>query len=134
MSSNSLNSLVIAKTGSSSSFWLPLWMHHKDTGMVMEYLLEEFVSDSFEDTCGLTKGELKKLALFIAMVHDIGKATAGFQYKIGMKLPWAAAKQKRLCLLPNCLPINVEKKVCPACRKVFVLWIFRLRKDILLFL
>ena len=33
MSSNSLNSLVIAKTGSSSSFWLPLWMHHKDTGM-----------------------------------------------------------------------------------------------------
>ena len=100
----------------------------------MKYLLEEFVSDSFEDTCGLTKGELNKLALFIAMVHDIGKATAGFQYKIGMKLPWAAAKQKRLCPLPNCLPINAEKKVCPACRKVFVLWIFRLRKDILLFL
>ena len=87
MSSNSLNSLVIAKTGSSSSFWLPLWMHHKDTGMVMEYLLEEFVSDSFEDICGLTKGELNKLALFIAMVHDIGKSTAGFQYKIGMNLP-----------------------------------------------
>lgn len=87
MSSNSIYRLVIAKTGSSSSLWLPLWMHQKDTGMVMEYLLEEFVSFSFADICGLTKDELKKLALFIAMVHDIGKATAGFQYKIGINLP-----------------------------------------------
>ena len=106
MSSNSINRFVIAKTGSNSSFWLPLWMHHKDTGMVMKYLLEEFVSFSFADTCGLTKDELKKLALFIAMVHDIGKATAGFQYKIGINLPERYEALRHYLDIPDFMDMN----------------------------
>lgn len=106
MSSNSINKLVIAKTGSSSSLWLPLWMHHKDTGMVMEYLLEEFVSFSFADTCGLTKDELKKLALFISMVHDIGKAIAGFQYKIGINLPERYEALRHYLDIPDFMDMN----------------------------
>lgn len=76
----------IAKSGSTSSEWLPLWMHHEDTGGIMQYLLDEFISESFCVSCGISSSELRKISLFAAYVHDIGKATIGFQYKISLKV------------------------------------------------
>lgn len=74
--------VFIAKSGTHTYEWLPLWMHMMDTSGVIKKMLDEFVSDSFEKTCGLTKKELHEIAVFLAYVHDIGKATTAFQYKI----------------------------------------------------
>lgn len=79
--------IMIAKTGNDSAKWLPLWMHLKDTAGIMECLVEDYISDSFAEICGLEKEMLQKTAIFLAYVHDIGKATVSFQYKIGKKLP-----------------------------------------------
>ena len=78
---------LIAKTGTSSSEWLPLWMHLEDTAGVMKCLLEDFVSQSFAGSCGLEKELFEKTAVFAAYMHDIGKATVSFQYNIGKNLP-----------------------------------------------
>lgn len=53
----------------------------------MSCLCDEFLSPSFAKACGLEENEFKKLAIFLAAVHDIGKAIVVFQYKIGDKLP-----------------------------------------------
>ena len=75
---------LIAKSGNSSNEWLPLWMHLRDTVEIIKKLLKEFISDSFAESCGLTIKQLHQVALFLAYVHDIGKVTVGFQYKIGL--------------------------------------------------
>lgn len=74
--------LFIAKSGKTAYEWLPLWMHLQDTAEIMKLLLEYYVSDSFCNSCGLSEEILQKTILFIAYVHDIGKATTIFQYKI----------------------------------------------------
>ena len=91
--------LFIAKSGNGTPCWLPLWMHHMDTYVVMRYLFDEFVSDSIAESCAMEINELKKTALFAALVHDIGKATVGFQYKIGLNAP------ERKNALERCLDI-----------------------------
>ena len=82
-----LEKLFIAKSGQSSGEWLPLWMHLEDTAGIMKKLLKDFVSGSFCVSCGLTQKELYQAAVFLAYVHDIGKATVGFQHKIGLNTP-----------------------------------------------
>ena len=82
-----INRSLIAKTGCDPNKWLPLWMHLKDTSGVMGKLLDDFVSNSFAGSCGLTDAQLRMTAIFIAYVHDIGKATVGFQYRISLKVP-----------------------------------------------
>lgn len=61
---------------------LPLWMHLEDTAGVMEYLIEHRISDSVFRACGLEKDEFRKVCIFLAMVHDIGKCTPLFASKI----------------------------------------------------
>lgn len=78
---------LMAKTGKNSSEWLPLLQHLQDTADIMSCLCDEFLSPSFAKACGLEENEFKKLAIFLAAVHDIGKAIVVFQYKIGDKLP-----------------------------------------------
>ena len=78
---------LMAKTGKNSSEWLPLLQHLQDTADIMSCLCDEFLSPSFAKACGLEENEFKKLAVFLAAVHDIGKAIVVFQYKIGDKLP-----------------------------------------------
>ena len=80
--------LIIAKAGNQSSFWLPLWMHHRDTAMIMEHLLDEFVPSSISVSCGMELTSLRKTAVFIALTHDIGKTIVGFQYKIAKNVPY----------------------------------------------
>ena len=82
-----IDKLLIAKSGGNNNEWLPLRMHLKDTAGIMEKLLSEFISVSFTVSCGLNKYELIKTAAFLAYVHDIGKATVGFQYRISRNVP-----------------------------------------------
>lgn len=77
----------MAKTGKNSSEWLPLLQHLQDTADIMSCLCDEFLSPSFAKACGLEQEKFRKLAVFLAAVHDIGKAIVVFQYKIGDKLP-----------------------------------------------
>ena len=93
------NELYIAKSEINHSYWLPLWIHHIDTYNVIQYLLNEFVSDSITLSCALDRTILKKTALFLSLVHDIGKSTVGFQYKIAFTV------QERAQLLKNYLDI-----------------------------
>lgn len=79
--------LLIAKSGAESSFWLPLWVHHTDTAETMRNLIKEFVSGAIADVCGMERKELERVGVFLAAVHDIGKATVGFQYKISRNVP-----------------------------------------------
>ncbi|MBR6384918.1 MAG: CRISPR-associated helicase Cas3' [Ruminococcus sp.] len=74
--------LFTAKSGKSPYEWLPLYMHMEDTVRIMDKLLEDFVSKSFPESCGLPEKDFSKTAKFLAYVHDIGKSTVGFQYKI----------------------------------------------------
>lgn len=93
--------LYIAKSDNTHSYWLPLWIHHIDTYKVMQYLFEEFVSGSIVHSCALDGNNLKKTACFLALVHDIGKATVGFQYKIAFNVPERVHLLKRYLDIPE---------------------------------
>ena len=95
------NKLYIAKSEVTNSYWLPLWIHHIDTYNVMQYLMNEFASDSITHSCALDRTFLKKTALFLSLVHDIGKATVGFQYKIAFNVPQRAQFLKHYLDIPN---------------------------------
>ena len=92
---------LMAKTGENSSEWLPLLQHLQDTADMMSYLCDEFISPSFAKACGLESDEFRKLVIFLAAVHDIGKATVVFQYKIGDKLP-----ERKSALESSCINFN----------------------------
>ena len=78
---------LAAKTGDRDGEWLPLRFHLSDTACVSEYLLTHFLSDSFRMHTEISPELLKKTVLFLAYVHDIGKATALFQSRITRQLP-----------------------------------------------
>ena len=62
--------------------WLSLYRHLEDTGEVMRYLLENFLSPSVCEASGVSYEIFQKIALFTAYTHDIGKATSAFQQKM----------------------------------------------------
>lgn len=66
--------------------WLPLWMHCKDTAMVMKKLFEWLPMSVFEQM-SITLDEARKISVFLGAVHDIGKATNKFQLNINKALP-----------------------------------------------
>lgn len=99
--------LLIAKSSTDSSFWLPLWMHHTDTAETMKHLMKEFVSVSIADVCGMEGKDLERAAVFLAAVHDIGKATVGFQYKISRNVPYRQSAVERSGLR---LPDSMDPK------------------------
>lgn len=79
---------ITAKTsGQDKNLWLPLRWHLEDTANVMEYLCKEWVPPAFYDEIGLSRAEGRKYAHFLALAHDLGKATPAFQRKILQTLP-----------------------------------------------
>lgn len=67
--------------------WLPLSQHLEDTGNVMRKLMEQYVAPSVYEATGLEFDCFRRVALFVAYVHDIGKATSAFQKKMCDALP-----------------------------------------------
>lgn len=69
--------------------WLPAWRHMLDTMLVMEYLLENWVPRVVLNRAGagLPEGEVERAAMFVALVHDIGKLTPPFAAKLLTMLP-----------------------------------------------
>ena len=75
---------LIAKSDQSnhSGNYLPLCMHLHDTADIIRYLVIEWLAASVYAAIDLSRDELIRLAIFIAAIHDIGKATSVFQCKI----------------------------------------------------
>ena len=75
--------IIIAKTSNeSNNLYLPLSYHHKDTKGVIVYLAKNWLPDGVYDELCIDRDECIKLCSFLAMVHDIGKATPVFQNRI----------------------------------------------------
>lgn len=82
-----LSNVLLAK--SNNGRWLSLKQHLEDTRGVMEMLLENgFIAPSIITASGLSYEELRNICIFVAAVHDIGKATSLFQYKVCESIPW----------------------------------------------
>lgn len=71
--------------------WLPLWIHLRDTGEIMRLLVQKWIPQSvrriLETDLGIDEELLTAIACFLGMVHDLGKAAAGFQKKILYHIP-----------------------------------------------
>lgn len=78
--------LIIAKSERNGNKWLPLWVHAMDTAGVIGYLLRTRYQH-LDDVCGMAFEELKRTAVLLAYLHDIGKITPLFQSMILKALP-----------------------------------------------
>lgn len=94
--------VLVGKTDrNDKSLWLPLWIHLKDTAQVMDYLVRYWLPTSVQNSIGLGLEQLLKTARFLGLVHDIGKATCLFQYRIVESLPESGERLKEYFSLPR---------------------------------
>lgn len=80
---------------------LTLDMHLRDSADVMRYLVEKWVPDRICSVAGLSGDELKRAALFLAGVHDVGKASNSFQTKILKAMPEVRERLREYVELAN---------------------------------
>ncbi len=59
--------------------WLPLWMHLRDTAGIMRHLVLRWIPKSVIHAANLNEEQFLIVAVFLAAVHDIGKAISYFQ-------------------------------------------------------
>lgn len=78
------NFFVAKKDGNK---WLPLWMHLRDTAEIIKKIIKKWVPFSTITSAGLSEDEFEVAAIFLAAVHDIGKATSYFQSLITKDIP-----------------------------------------------
>ena len=71
----------------SSAYWLPLWMHLRDTAGIMVYLVQRWLPESVRQHIELDEDLLTQTACFLGWVHDLGKASTNFQCPIMAQLP-----------------------------------------------
>lgn len=72
--------ILMAKTGKEAQEeWLPLWMHLRDTAGIMKCLVQKWTPKAVFCAANLEYEPFLKAAIFLAAVHDIGKATSYFQ-------------------------------------------------------
>lgn len=69
-----------------SGFWLPLWMHLRDTAGIMVYLVQRWLPESVRQHIGLDEDLLTQTACFLGLVHDLGKVSTNFQCPIMAQL------------------------------------------------
>lgn len=75
----SYKSLMAKTDAENGECWLPLWMHLRDTAYIMEKLVIKWIPKATIKASSLCEDDFKRVALFVAFVHDIGKATSYFQ-------------------------------------------------------
>lgn len=79
---------MVAKTDRENpNSFLPLSMHLQDTAGVVRFLADEWLAGSTARSMGISRNELRKILVFLSMVHDIGKLSNAFQFKIMERLP-----------------------------------------------
>ncbi len=84
-----LYDLLVAKCTQNQT-WLPYDAHLLDTAGVMGKLVNHWLPANIAENIMAENpsAELEKLCIFIALVHDIGKATPAFQAKICERFPY----------------------------------------------
>ena len=70
-----------------SAYWLPLWMHLRDTAGIMVYLVQKWLPESVRQHIELDEDLLTQTACFLGLVHDLGKTSVNFQGSIMAQLP-----------------------------------------------
>ena len=89
---------------------LSLETHLADTVYVMKNLLDTYCSDSVFKASGMDEDVFRSIAVFVASIHDIGKATPIFQKKInGEDIPFHHALAGAAILYQK---FNVSKEIC----------------------
>jgi len=92
-------------------FWLPLFVHMRDSTLVAEKLWNRWLCYGIKDRLmvGVEREEdAKKLLLFLAAAHDLGKATPVFQVKEARPLHRALDEQIEDRLQMVGLPIRSQ--------------------------
>lgn len=85
---NQIYPSLIAKSGrEQAGRMLTLRLHLRDSAEVMRFLIEKWAANQFCEVVHLSKEELKRVAIFLAGIHDVGKETNCFQMKILKKMP-----------------------------------------------
>lgn len=79
---------LVGKTGhDNEKGWLPLWMHLRDTAGIMKRLVASWVPESVLTAADMERDAFYTAAVFLAALHDIGKATSYFQSVITVSCP-----------------------------------------------
>lgn len=80
--------VLMAKTSpDTADMWLPLWMHLRDTAGVMRKLVSKWIPEAIIRASGMEFDQFMTTSVFLAAVHDIGKATSYFQNIITKSCP-----------------------------------------------
>lgn len=87
---------VWAKYDRSADGWLPLWRHMADSGAVARLLWDRWLPSQVHKVIAETlpggDEEARRLAIWLATTHDIGKATPAFACQVeslAAALPWS---------------------------------------------
>lgn len=80
-----------------AGYWLPLWMHSRDTAEVARRLAMNWLSDAARCAFDMDEERLAATAYFLGAVHDMGKATLLFQDTITRRLPQARERLFQAC-------------------------------------
>ncbi|MDR2132172.1 MAG: CRISPR-associated endonuclease Cas3'', partial [Clostridiales Family XIII bacterium] len=64
-----------------ADLWLPLYMHMADCAEVAKRLWETWIPDGVKESIHGDEGFARRLFVFLAAAHDLGKATPEFQWK-----------------------------------------------------
>lgn len=75
---------LIAKTSQQRDCYLPLWIHLKDTESIIIHLVEDWLPEAaIRAMAGdLSNDKFTSICRFLALTHDLGKATPAFQDKV----------------------------------------------------
>ena len=93
---------IVAKSGQNGEqAWLPLWMHATDTVGVLEWLIDNWLTESvwqILENSGrrgrMTRKEVRKLVRFLGYIHDIGKINPYFSCLITKQVTEALEQLK----------------------------------------
>lgn len=85
-------------------FWLPLWMHAKDTAGIFVRLVQVWLPQAVRRQMGMPEELLVKIVLFLGLVHDFGKATVLFQSRILPQIPAAYGRLNTVLPLGSSFP------------------------------
>lgn len=90
------------KSSADGTHWLPLWVHLEDTAGVAERLVSQWIPMSVCDQIG-KEADVVSVCRFLALTHDIGKATPAFLSRILPALPDHRGRLERLISIPETL-------------------------------